>query len=194
MSHLAYVFIDGAYLRSFAWDNGNPLLNPRMVATEIVEKRQVQRWTATAGASLNVYLARVIYYDAKPDDEDDTDLQAYWDAVELLPDTHLGFGVLRGQPRRQKRVDTLIAADMIVGAFTKLFSVAVLISGDSDFVPVIHEVRRCGVMVAVAADENHLADDLKRAADRFVPMSPKGDNYHLVLKVGDRHWKAPKEN
>jgi uncharacterized LabA/DUF88 family protein len=192
MSHIAYAFIDGGYLRSRAWGNGRPLYNPRLIASRIVQQSEVQKWTANAGSSLNVYLDRVFYYDAKPDDEDVPDLQGYWDAVELLPDTHLGFGVVRGQPRRQKGVDTLIAVDMLVGAYTKQFSVTLLIAGDSDFVPVIHEVRRCGVKVAVAADENHLADDLKRAADLFIPIDPKGDQ-DLPLKVNDRYWQPPKK-
>jgi len=200
MSHLAYVFIDGAYLRHLAQDARVPLSNPQSLAHEIISRQDVQSWApATPGASLNIHLARVIYYDAKPDEreeeqeeQEDAKLKEYWDAVELLPDTELGFGSVRGRkPRRQKKVDTLIAVDMLVGAFTKLFSVAVLVAGDSDFVPVVDEVRRRGVMVVVAADDGSLAEDLKRAADRFVPIKLEGAE-HLVMKVDGRYWKLLK--
>ena len=91
----------------------------------------------------------------------------YWRAIKLLPDTQIGFGALRGRPRRQKRVDGLIAVDMMVGAFTNLFEVAILIAGDSDFVPVVDEVRRRGIMVVVAGVQESLAAELGRAADRI---------------------------
>ena len=96
----------------------------------------------------------------------------YWRAIELLPDTQIGFGALRGRPRRQKRVDGLIAVDMMVGAFTNLFEVAILIAGDSDFVPVVDEVRRRGIMVVVAGVQESLAAELGRAADRIWIIDP----------------------
>ncbi|MDA2933332.1 NYN domain-containing protein [Acidobacteria bacterium AH-259-D05] len=189
MAHLAYVFIDGGYLRSIAWDKNRPLYNPLEVAETIVIQHEVQSWATAPRVLRNVRIARVIYYDARPEGEKDSELKSYWDAVELLPDTHLGFGLVRGQPRRQKAVDTLIAVDMLVGAFTNLFAVAVLISGDADFVPVVDEVRRCGIMVAVAAEKDTVAEDLMRAADRFVEIDPKAEL--PVMKVGDQYWKPP---
>ncbi len=194
MPHIAYVFIDGGYLRHIAWDNNRPLYNPRDIAGCVVSHKDVQAWPAGPHTVSNVHLARIIYYDGRPDEpdeEEDKELTDYWDAIELLPDTELGFGSVRGRPRRQKAVDTLIAVDMLVGAFTKLFSVAVLISGDSDFVPVVDEVRRRGVMVAVAAEEESLAEDLRRAADRFVPIALSPETQSCVMKVNDRSWQPP---
>jgi uncharacterized LabA/DUF88 family protein len=42
-----------------------------------------------------------------------------------------------------------------------------LIAGDSDFVPVVDEVRRRGIMVVVAGVQESLAAELERAADRI---------------------------
>ena len=61
---------------------------------------------------------------------------------------------------------------MMVGAFTSLFEVAILIAGDSDFVPVVDEVRRRGVMVVITGVRESLADELKRAADRVWMIDP----------------------
>ena len=71
---------------------------------------------------------------------------------------------------RQKGVDTLIAVDMLVGAFSGLFDVAVLVAGDADFIPVVEEVRRRGAMVAVAGVSTSVSGDLRRVADRYIEL------------------------
>jgi len=108
-----------------------------------------------------------------------------------LPDPEIGFGALRGRPRRQKQVVGLIAVDMMVGAFTNLFQVAILVAGDSDFVPVVNEVRRRGVMVVVAGVPESLAEELKRAADRVWPIQPMGTPEQTEfpsLRHEDKSW------
>jgi uncharacterized LabA/DUF88 family protein len=93
-------------------------------------------------------------------------------------------------PRRQKKVDGLIAVDMIVGAFTNLFHVAILVAGDSDFVPVVDEVRRRGVMVVIAGVQESLADELKRAADRvwiIDPLNTEVSDFY-PLQRGGKLW------
>ncbi len=181
----AYCFVDGGHLRAAARKYNKPLVNPRILADSIVYSHFVQTWRRP-GVSIamskdnsgqrEIGLARVLYYDARPDQEDSNPsaIEEYWKAIELLPETEVGFGALRGRPRRQKKVDGLIAVDMMVGAFTNLFQVAVLVAGDSDFVPVVNEVRRRGVMVVVAAVMESLADELKRAADRVWSIEPAG--------------------
>jgi uncharacterized LabA/DUF88 family protein len=179
----AYCFIDGGYLRAVARQYGKPLVDPRLLADRVAYSGIVQTWRRpgvnagfTKGNSglRETGLARVVYYDARPDekDYDSSPIAEYWKAVEVLPETEIGFGALRGRPRRQKKVDGLIAVDMMVGAFTNLFEVAILIAGDSDFVPVVDEVRRRGVMVVIAAVSGSLADELKRAADRIWLIDP----------------------
>lgn len=196
MPYQAFGFVDGGYIRKRAVDAGEALINPQALAKRVVGLPNVQDWCGTPHSVGNIALARIIYYDARPDNEADVseELKEYWDAVELLPDTELGFGTMRGgtnkKPPRQKGVDTLIAVDMLVGAFTKLFSVAILIAGDADFVPVLNEVRRQGVMVVVAAWENSISQELKRAADRFYPLEPLTDHGCIPpLVVNGKQWK-----
>ncbi len=158
MIYHAHGFVDGAYLRQLATKAKQSFVNPQQLVYNIVNSREIQSWGSVRASQMSMALTRMIYYDARPDDDSDVDeqLKEYWDVVELLNDTELGFGSMRGgtkrRPPRQKGVDTLIAVDMLVGAFTKLFSVAVLIAGDADFVPVISEVKRRGVMVVVGAN------------------------------------------
>ena len=171
--HICHVFIDGGYLREEAaerWSTAN--VNPRNLATRLVGHPGVQSWAAVSTTRHNALLGRVTYYDGLPDDGEESEHEAYWRALELLPDVHLGFGALRGLQRRvrQKGVDTLIAVDMLVGAFSELFDVAVLVAGDADFTPVVEEVRRRGVMVVIAGVDGSVSDDLRRVADRYIEI------------------------
>ena len=178
MAYHAYGFVDGAYLRKAAEANNEAFVNPRQLLELVVASKDIQSWCASRQTVSNVALARVIYYDGRPDNEIDVDenLKNYWNAVELLDDTELGFGSTRGgtrkKPPRQKGVDTLISVDMLVGAFTNIFAIAILVAGDADFVPVVNEVKRRGIMVVVVAEERTVSEDLKRAADRFYALKP----------------------
>jgi uncharacterized LabA/DUF88 family protein len=84
-------------------------------------------------AEISESLVRTTYYDARPDGEGATPsyLSEYWAAVEALPDTDLGWGILRGgerksSPRRQKGVDVLIAVDMLTNSFARNCDLLVL--------------------------------------------------------------------
>lgn len=174
MLHIAHGFVDGGYLSRVAAEIGIYRPDPTWLAKSVVGTELVQSWARQDRSLPSAALARVTYYDARPDDETAVPpaTHNYWRDIELQPDTDLGFGSLRGgerrRPPRQKGVDTLLAVDMLVGAFSQLFSIAVLIAGDADFVPVVHEVRRRGVMVVLAAHPASLSDELRCAADRFV--------------------------
>jgi len=164
------------------------------MAMNIVNDPQVQSWAKPGDSRENVtVLTRVVYYDGRPDNEADTPSEtlSYWSAIEALHDTALGFGSLRGKRSRaprQKGVDTLIAVDMLVGAFTGIYSVALLVSGDADFVPVVDEVRRRGVQVVVVAEPDSVAQELRFAADRFFPLTLSGP-FFPPLEIGTQRWQ-----
>jgi len=185
VAFLAHGFLDGGYLREVAKAASLSPPNPQILVLNILLANEIQSWGGHSHAR-NISLGRTTYYDGRPDDDAaiSDDLRRYWEAIELLPDTQLGFGSIRGgaktRPPRQKGVDTLIAVDMLVGAFTKLFDVAVLIAGDADFVPVVNEVKRRGVMVVVAAASASVSDDLRRAADRYYPINPQREYFHQL--------------
>lgn len=179
----AYCFVDGGYLRGICKEEKRPLVDPRKLASNVAYSEYVQNWGTWKGRAerrglvrlpdLRLDLGRVIYYDAEPE-KPDALIQEYWNQVELLDDTQLGFGVVRGRGKkqRQKGVDGLIAVDMLEGAFNGIYDVAILVAGDADFVPVVQAVHRRGVMVLVVAQEKSLAGDLKRAADRVWLIEP----------------------
>lgn len=171
--HIAHVFVDGGYLREIGREMSAPFPDPGALAKMLVETTIVQSWAADPTRSANALLCRTTYYDAIPDAGPDPDIEEYWRTIELQSDMHLGFGALRGLKKkaRQKGVDVQIAVDMLAGSFSSLFDIAVLITGDADFVPVVEEVKRRGVMVTLAAPADSLSDDLRRVADRYVPIT-----------------------
>jgi uncharacterized LabA/DUF88 family protein len=195
-----YCFVDGGHLRAIAKNTGKALVNPQQLAVNIGYSNQVQGWRSIGGVNhhdyvghpnVKIFLDRVIYYDARPDEGPSAELEDYWKAVELLPDTAIGFGVLRGRKRRQKQVDTLIAVDMLEGAFTDLYQVALLIAGDADFVPSVQAVRRKGVLVLVAAAKESLADELRQAADRvriIDASSSAGAEFPSLTGADGKQW------
>ena len=90
--------------------------------------------------------------------------------MEKQFDTDLRFGEVRGKPKRQKGVDVLLAVDMLSASSRDLFDVAILVTGDADFVPLVREVRRYGITAVVAGVGSTTAKELQTAADRFVPL------------------------
>lgn len=190
-----YCFVDGGHLRAMAKKANKALPDPNSLARKVANSKLVQHWqtfqsrgdnSRFMGPTPRYGLSRVVYYDAWPDNGPDDLLLEYWRAIELLPDTEIGFGALRGKPRRQKRVDSLIAVDMLTGATDRLFKIAILITADADFIPVVEAVRRRGAMVVVAAGPQ-LADELRRAADRVWLIDPAQDFTPLRTEAG-RCW------
>ena len=84
----------------------------------------------------------------------------------------------RKQREKAKGVDIALTKDLMFNAFRGNYDVAVLITGDGDFVPVIEEVRRLGKVVYLAFFETiGLSKSLKLACDSFTDMTQKFVDY-----------------
>lgn len=169
-----YAFVDGGYFRSEGKSQGGvDYPNPHSTIERLMSTcvREMGGYSPTISS---VFMRRMYFYDATDPvaGAPDPKVEQYWDAIEKLNDTEVRLGTIRGsKPRRQKGVDIQLAVDMLVGSFNKLFDVAVLISGDEDFVPLVHEVQRRGVSVVVAAASRTISAELRRIADRYVDLS-----------------------
>lgn len=175
-----YGFVDGAYLRKAAGTQGREeFLDPRAVVLEAASNEFPYGWR----------LERTLYYDALSDPspdgaqtESDAHLQKYFDAIEALPDTECRFGYVRGRPdgkhRRQKAVDILLTVDLLTRAHARLFKAVILVAGDGDFAPLVHETKRHGVTVVLAGFEGSVSDLLRTEADRFKLLN-FGQRYKL---------------
>ena len=76
----------------------------------------------------------------------------------------------------EKGVDVALATDMIAAAFRDLYDTAILVSGNSDYVSVVDEVKRLGKRVEVAAFDFAIARQLKALGDKFVALESIQDN------------------
>ena len=67
----------------------------------------------------------------------------------------------------QKEVDVSLACEMLEHALMNHFDVAIVVSGDRDFVPAIQKVQSAGKRVEVAAFNDVYNEECKRAADVY---------------------------
>lgn len=75
--------------------------------------------------------------------------------------------VIRDGKVEQKEVDVSLACEMLEHALMNHFDVAIVISGDRDFVPAIQKVQSAGKRVEVAAFNDVYNEECKRAADVY---------------------------
>ena len=72
--------------------------------------------------------------------------------------------------REQKEVDVAMACEMVVHALKDNYDVAIVISGDRDFVPAIQHVQSAGKIVEVAAFRTSASEELRRTADKYIEL------------------------
>ena len=72
--------------------------------------------------------------------------------------------------QEQKEVDVAMACEMVVHALRDHYDVAIVVSGDRDFIPAIQHVQFAGKRVEVAAFSKAVSNEVKRAADGFFEL------------------------
>lgn len=63
-----------------------------------------------------------------------------------------------------------MAFEMVAHGLKGNYDVAVMVSGDRDFIPAIQHVQAAGRRVEVAAFSNTISEELRRGADRFYEL------------------------
>lgn len=84
----------------------------------------------------------------------------------------LGFQpeVFKRTSGKSKGVDIALSKEMLLNAFMGNYETAVLLSGDADYLPLIHEVKRLGKLVYVGAFSSGLSPNLRVEADNFCDL------------------------
>jgi uncharacterized LabA/DUF88 family protein len=70
----------------------------------------------------------------------------------------------------EKGVDVKIATDMVAVAYAGDYEVAVLVNGDGDLAPAVHEVRRLGQAVENAIARARRSWDLLQENSKFIEI------------------------
>ncbi len=79
----------------------------------------------------------------------------------------------------EKGVDVALVTDMLSLAFRNAYDVAILVSGDSDFLQTVNEVKRAGKRVEIASFRFTIGKELQTEADDFIPIEPIADEIAL---------------
>lgn len=98
-------------------------------------------------------------------------------AIEAVRDVHVRPGSVRTgtrkEKRTQKKVDILVAVDMLTHAQNHNMEKAILVAGDLDFAPLVAAVVRLGVRVGVLYDKASYAAELLEESDFGQPLRLK---------------------
>jgi uncharacterized LabA/DUF88 family protein len=168
---MQYLFIDGAHLR-VAYDQ---IISEFYGEPGRIDYRSLLRTTSSEKAFLYDCID-----DVKRKDESDAEFhervrqqEAEFARIQALPYYHVKLGQLSGagKKKRQKKVDILLAVDMLSFAHSRVIDGAALIAGDLDFVPVVDELVRGGTRVHVFYNPRGASKDLYTAADVSHPMN-----------------------
>ena len=168
--HVA-LFIDGAYLDYVLRDEFS---RARVDFTEMAN-------SMVAGADiLRTYYYHCLPYQSSPPTAEESERYAarrrFFTALERLPrfQVRLGRLELRYGPdgsRRfeQKRVDILLGVDLVQRAAKGRIQHAVVLAGDSDFIPAVNVAKSEGVLVRLFHGEG-CHSELWQAADERVKL------------------------
>ena len=95
--------------------------------------------------------------------------------VEALPRFQMRFGKLRRNSDgsfEQKRVDILLAVELVRLSWSGQIGHAVIVTGDSDFVPAIEAAKDAGVITKLYYSRRSVHDELLSAVDERCEMDP----------------------
>ena len=126
-------------------------------------------------------LVRGYYYIAMVDQGRESDAyrkqQRFLDHLRRVPDLEVRLGALvyraPSAPPVEKGIDIRIATDMIVNAARGNYDVAILVSGDTDFVDAIQAVKDFGRKSEIALFGPPTSSrKLRDTADRVISLAP----------------------
>ncbi|GEP53891.1 NYN domain-containing protein [Reyranella soli] len=168
---VGYLFIDGASLHGRIGNIASQFLNNINLDVDFARLLTLSR------------CAKGFYYDAIPvQDDGETDV-AY--KARIAPRSHIhdraqavqGMHVYEGDARKrrrmgyqQKKVDVMIAVDMMMHTFRRNMHHATLLTGDADFKPLIDALIREGMQVTLWYPLGETAQELIDAADIRRPI------------------------
>ncbi len=167
MAHSIGIFIDGAYL-------ANVLRNEFERAR--IDFQKFSNAIAGEAEILRTYYYNCLPYQGNPPlPEDKARYDAarrFYDALTMLNRYEVRLGRLEfrgidsdGNPRfEQKRVDILLGVDMVQLAAKGHIQQAVIVAGDSDFIPAISVAKSEGVVVRLFHG-GQCHDDLRQEVD-----------------------------
>jgi len=163
----AAVFIDGAYLTKILdVDFGKPKID--LARFSYILCGNYER--------LRTYYYNCMPYQSCPSTDEESRRFASMDkfvyTLRKLPRFEVKLGRLGrvGGEFVQKRVDIALAADLVRLSCGRMIGKAVIVTGDSDFLPAIEAAKDAGVLVTLFYSESSIHDELLSAVDERTPI------------------------
>ncbi|HKZ48826.1 MAG TPA: NYN domain-containing protein [Thermoplasmata archaeon] len=164
----AAVFLDGAYLDGVTRGYGGMRVDLATLSDDLVGP-QAER-------------IRTYYYycppfqGPSPSEEERRRYAAamtFFESLRLLPrfEVRLGFLAKRDDRFEQKGVDVLLSVDLVRMSWGKQIDVAVLVAGDSDFVPAVQAAKDAGVVTRLFYARSSVHNKLVKACDDRAQLS-----------------------
>ncbi len=130
---------------------------------------------------------RTCFYNTLPsDDKSAKGIERFHAGLRLANRIEVRLGKTRTTPKgekdRQKQVDILLALDMYKLALSGKIDLAILLSGDGDFVPVLQAVKDEGVLTKVVYSRESIDHELRLVADM----------HHEIGAADFRRWQLRK--
>jgi len=161
MEKICAIFIDGGYLRDLLKSYSNFPLDYLKFSDKISKLINAER-------------LRTYYYDCLPILKKENKInyqnkKKFLNRLMQLPrfDVKLGELQLIGNNYKQKKIDVMMSLDIAKKCFEKQIHYAVLIAGDSDFVPSVEEAKNYGAIIYLFAGKDSLNKELFRKIDEF---------------------------
>jgi len=138
------------------------------------------------------WLLRAYFYTGIPSPEmmqENEELRQQWKRQEgfLIELQKMGIKVktmpLKKTPEGyiEKGVDVLLATDMVSLAFRDAYDTAILVSGDSDYVPVVEEIQQLGKRVENASFKRTSSFELRKVCDSFILLDKVAHKFTTPL-------------
>jgi uncharacterized LabA/DUF88 family protein len=93
----------------------------------------------------------------------------------------LDSNIFPARGKREKQVDAAVIRELLYGASVKAFDCCILVAGDRDYLDVVKDVKRFGIVVFVSFFESSIDRELKLEADRFLPIDAGPHNEHQTM-------------
>lgn len=160
----AGVFIDGAYLdkaKKALYGEERPRLDLAGMSDSLVSPTE----------RLRTYYYHCLPYRGEPPTPEESRrtsaMTSYLQYMRRLPrfEVKLGRLVRRGEGFEQKRVDILLAVDLVRLSWGSQIDRAAVLTGDSDFVPAVQAAKDAGVVVKLFYFPGAINDELYESCD-----------------------------
>ena len=122
---------------------------------------------------LRTYYYTCMPYQSSPPSEEErqrySDMDRFIYVLRKLPRFEVRLGKLGWSNGElvQKRVDILLAVDLVRLSWGKQIKKAILVTGDSDFVPAVVAAKDAGVLIQLYYSHVSIHDELLSTVDKF---------------------------